>query len=207
MAKAPKTKSKSKPSRQYQVGTLPSRDAVLEAMRDHPQLDGKRDLAKYFGIHGDMRTPFKLLLKEMEGEGFLARTRKQIRRTATLPAVTSLDIPSDADPDNLHAFPSSWDEAEGEPPRVAIHVGKNARVVPAPGDRILARIDAGEGTVPVYTAKPMKILDKPAAARSASCVSMRAAHGSSPSTANPRRCASTAPISATPATATLSKSR
>jgi ribonuclease R len=161
MAKAPKTKPQSKPSRQYQVGTLPSREAVLEAMRDNPQLDGKRDLARYFGIHGDMRTPFKLLLKEMEGEGFLARSRKQIRRTSTLPAVTALDIPSDADPDNLHAFPSSWDEAEGAPPLVTVLVGKNARVVPAPGDRILARIDTGDGSLPVYTAKPMKILDKP----------------------------------------------
>ena len=35
-----------------------------------------------------MRTPFKLLLKEMEGDGFIARTRKAIRRTATLPQVT-----------------------------------------------------------------------------------------------------------------------
>ncbi len=162
MAKAPKTKTtKSKPSRQYQVGTLPSREAILEAMAERPDLDGKRDLAKYFGIHGDMRTPFKVLLKELEGEGHIARTRKQIRRTATLPQVTALDIPTDADPDNLHAYPAEWNEAEGEKPRVAVIVTGNARVVPAPGDRILARIDAGDGTVPNYTAKPMKILDKP----------------------------------------------
>src|SRR5579872_5718333 len=116
----------SKPHRQYAVGTLPSREAILEAMASHPDLDGKRDLAKYFGIHGDMRTPFKLLLKELEGEGILTRTRKTIRRTATLPAVTTLDIPSDADPDNLHAFPAQWDEqAEGERPRVAVIVGNN----------------------------------------------------------------------------------
>ena len=163
---APKTKaktntSKSKPSRAFQVGTLPSREAILEAMRDYPHLDGKRDLAKHFGIHGDMRTPFKVLLKELEGEGFIARTRKSIRRTSTLPQVTTLDIPADADPDNLHAFPSVWDEAEGEPPRVTVLVGKNARVVPGPGDRILARIDAGDEALPSYSAKPMKILDKP----------------------------------------------
>jgi len=163
MAKAPtKTKAtKSKSSRPFQVGTLPSREAILEAMAEHPDLDGKRDLAKYFGIHGDMRTPFRVLLKELEGEGFIARTRKSIRRTATLPQVTSLDIPTDADPDNLHAYPAQWDEAEGEKPRVTVLVTKNARVVPAPGDRILARVDAGDGPVPAYTARPMKILDKP----------------------------------------------
>ena len=163
MAKAPKarTKTRPKPSRAFQVGTLPSREDIVAAMTEHPELDGKRDLAKHFGIHGDMRTPFKVLLKEMEGEGFLARSRKQIRRTATLPQVTALDIPSDADPDNLHDYPSTWDEAEGEKPRVAVLVTRTARVAPAPGDRILARIDAGDGPLPVYTAKPMKILDKP----------------------------------------------
>ncbi|MEO6013643.1 MAG: ribonuclease R [Devosia sp.] len=161
MAKAPIKTTKSKAPRQYQIGTLPDRATILEAMAAHPDLDGKRDLYKYFGIHGDMKTPFKLLLKEMEGEGFIARSRKALRRTATLPQVTTLDIPSDADPDNLHAFPAQWDDAEGHKPRVIVLQLQNARVVPAPGDRILARIDAGEGALPVYTAKPMKILDKP----------------------------------------------
>jgi len=161
MARAPKPSSKSKPARQYAVGTLPSREAILEAMANEPHLDGKRDLAKYFGIHGDMRTPFKVLLKQMEGEGFIARTRKSIRRTATLPQVTTLDIPTDADPDNLHAYPAQWNDDEGEKPLVTVLQPKSARVVPAPGDRILARVDAGDGPLPVYTAKPMKILDKP----------------------------------------------
>src|SRR5690606_33982939 len=101
MAKAPtRTKTtRTRPSRQFQIGTLPAREDIIAAMSAHPELDGKRDLAKHFGIHGDMRTPFKLLLKEMEGEGFLARSRKRIRRTATLPQVAALDIPGDADPD------------------------------------------------------------------------------------------------------------
>jgi ribonuclease R len=143
------------------AGSLPSREDILAAMADNPGLDGKRDLARHFGIKGDMRAPFKLLLKEMEGEGFLARTRKTIRRTATLPAVTVLDIPADADPENLHAFPANWNEDEGERPRVTVVTPPRARVVPGPGDRILARIHAGDGPLPAYTAKPMKILDKP----------------------------------------------
>jgi len=161
MAKSPKPRSQSKPARRYAVGALPSREAVLEAMASRPDLDGKRDLAKYFGIHGDMRTPFKMLLKELEGEGHIARSRKTLRRTSALPAVTALDIPSDADPDNLHAYPANWNDDEGEKPRVIVEVGEHARVVPAPGDRILARISTGDGPLPQYTAKPMKILDKP----------------------------------------------
>ena len=161
MAKPPKDITKPKGPRQFVVGTLPSREAILEAMAQQPNLDGKRDLARHFGIHGDMRTPFKVLLKQMEGEGFIARTRKAIRRTAALPAVTVLDIPSDADPDDLHAFPAQWNEEEGERPRVTVESPRNARVVPGPGDRILARIDAGEGDLPIYTARAMKILEKP----------------------------------------------
>jgi ribonuclease R len=143
------------------MGTLPSREDILAAMAEDPGLDGKRDLAKRFGIKGDMRTPFKVLLKEMEAEGFLTRSRKAIRRTATLPAVTVLDIPADADPENLHAFPANWNEEEGERPRVAVVTPPKARVVAGPGDRILARIEAGDGPLPVYTARAMKILDKP----------------------------------------------
>ncbi len=161
MAKAPTTISKPRAARLGEAGALPSRDALLEAMTAHPELDGKRDLYKHFGIHGALKAPFKLLLKELEGEGVIARRRKSLRRTATLPQVTALDIPPDADPDDLHAFPASWDEAEGAPPRVRVLVSRTARVVPAPGDRILARIDAGDGTVPNYTAKPMKLLEKP----------------------------------------------
>lgn len=161
MAKTPKTKTTPKTPRQFAVGNLPSREAILEAMAQQPNLDGKRDLARHFGIHGDMRTPFKVLLKQMEGEGFIARTRKQIRPTAALPAVTVLDIPTDADPDNLHAFPAQWNDEEGARPRVMVKQPRDARVAPAPGDRILARISAGDGELPVYTARAMKILDKP----------------------------------------------
>lgn len=161
MAKAPKTKTTPKTPRQFAVGNLPSREAILEAMAQQPNLDGKRDLARHFGIHGDMRTPFKVMLKQMEGEGFIARTRKQIRPTAALPAVTVLDIPTDADPDNLHAFPAQWNDEEGARPRVMVRQPRDARVAPAPGDRILARISAGDGELPNYTARAMKILDKP----------------------------------------------
>ncbi|WP_127753183.1 ribonuclease R [Devosia sp. 1566] len=140
---------------------LPSREQLLQALAETPDLKGKRDLAKLFGIRGDLRKPFKAMLAELEGEGVITRTRKALRRTAALPPVTVLDIPTDADPDHLHAFPAQWNDEEGERPRVLVYQGRDARVIPAPGDRILARIDAGDGEIPAYTARPMKILDKP----------------------------------------------
>ncbi|MCW5720562.1 MAG: ribonuclease R [Devosia sp.] len=163
MAKSPKPKNTSGPKRPRKVAAyeLPTREQLLEALAQQDDIKGKRDLAKVFGIRGDMRRPFKAMLAELEGDGIITRTRKSLRRTAALPHVTVLDIPADADPDALHAFPAQWDLEDGEMPRVAVLVGKDARVVPAPGDRILARIDAGDDVVPTYTAKPMKVLDKP----------------------------------------------
>src|SRR5690606_10982810 len=146
---------------QPRADALPTREQLLEALAQDADIKGKRDLAKVFGIRGDMRRPFKAMLAELESDGAITRTRKALRRTAALPHVTVLDIPSDADPDDLHAFPDQWNDEEGEKPRVAVIAGRDARVVPAPGDRILARIDAGDGEIPVYTAKPMKVLDKP----------------------------------------------
>src|SRR5690606_25453330 len=147
--------------RQPAADRLPTREQLLEALARQDDIKGKRDLAKVFGIRGDLRRPFKAMLNELEGEGIITRTRKALRRTAALPHVTVLDIPGDADPDDLHAYPAQWNPEEGAMPRVRVLVGSRARVVPAPGDRILARIDAGDGAIPDYTAKPMKVLDKP----------------------------------------------
>jgi len=161
--KPTKPKTLSGPQRKTapRADTLPTREQLLAALAEQSDIKGKRDLAKVFGIRGDMRRPFKAMLNELEGDGVITRTRKNLRRTAALPHVTVLDIPTDADPENLHAYPAQWNEEEGEKPRVQILQGRDARVAPAPGDRVLARIDAGEGEIPVYTAKPMKILDKP----------------------------------------------
>ncbi|HWJ88840.1 MAG TPA: ribonuclease R [Pelagibacterium sp.] len=158
--KAPAS-SKGRRSESFAPGALPTREAILEAIADFPEINSKREIARHFGIKGDDRIPLKVLLRDMEAEGLLARRRKELRPVGELPAVTVLDIPSDADPDDLYAFPAKWDDEEGEKPRVAVTVGKDARVVPAPGDRILARIQRSDGLVPSYTARPMKVLDKP----------------------------------------------
>ncbi len=161
ITKKPRNTSGPRRATSPRAAELPTREQLLEALAQQADIKGKRDLAKVFGIRGDMRRPFKAMLAELEGEGVITRTRKALRRTAALPHVTVLDIPTDADPDNMHAYPAQWNEEEGEKPRVTVLGGRDARVVPAPGDRILARIDAGEDDVPHYTAKAMKILDKP----------------------------------------------
>jgi len=79
----------------------------------------------------------------------------------TLPSVTVIDISPDADPDDLVAYPASWDEKDGPPPAIKVETKRNDRVVPGPGERVLARIFKSEGPRPAYFARPMKILSKP----------------------------------------------
>jgi len=141
---------------------LPTHEQVLEAMNADPSLSSKRDLARYFGIKGADRAPFKRLLKELEGEGLITRRRKSLKPKGELPSVTVLDIDPDSDPDEMIARPSRWDEEDdGERPTVLIEADRQMRVVPAPGDRILARIHKSDGAMPRYSARPMKILEKP----------------------------------------------
>ena len=105
---------KGRRSASFTPGQLPTREQILEAIADFPEINSKREIARHFNIKGDDRVPLKVLLRDMEKEGLLARKRKELRPVGELPAVTVLDIPADADPDNLHAFPAKWDEDEGE---------------------------------------------------------------------------------------------
>jgi ribonuclease R len=79
MAKPPTRKSKNlsgpKRTRQPAAGALPTREQLLAALAEQADIKGKRDLAKVFGIRGDMRRPFKAMLAELEGEGVITRTR------------------------------------------------------------------------------------------------------------------------------------
>ncbi|HEY8596066.1 MAG TPA: ribonuclease R [Devosiaceae bacterium] len=169
MPRTPGKQPKAKPHRRLHItrprntprGELPSREDVLEAMAAQPGLKGKRDLARVFGISGDLRTPFKLMLREMERDGLIARSRKTLRRAAELPSVAVLQIPADADPEAMTGWPVSWNEEDGERPNVTILSGSNARVVPAPGNRVLARIERSEGPAVAYIGRPMKIIDSP----------------------------------------------
>ena len=139
---------------------FPTRQQVLDFIRDTPEHVGKRELARAFQLNAEQRPLLRQLLRDLEDEGLLQRGRK--RRFAppgTLPEVTVLTIhATDADGELL-ARPDSWDEDDlGPPPRVLMLPVKGK---PGPalgvGDRVLARI-ARDGDAGSYTAKPIKRL-------------------------------------------------
>ncbi len=140
--------------------TLPTREQVLAALEENPELTSKRDLTRFFAIRGDLRKPFKALLRDMEKDGLIARKKRSLKRARELPGVTVLDISPDCDPDDLTATPANWNEGNGSPPKVHVQVRRDDRSIPAPGDRILARISR-EGGNATYIARTMKILPKP----------------------------------------------
>ncbi|MQX36399.1 ribonuclease R [Roseospira navarrensis] len=147
------------PAKPRTPAPFPTREQVLEYIRENPDHVGKREIARAFGLTADQRPQLRALLKDLEAEGTVQRGRK--RRFAppgTLPEVTVLTVhTTDADGELL-ARPDTWDAEElGPPPRVLVlpMTGRHAAAIGV-GDRVLARLTRdGEAS---YTAKPIKRL-------------------------------------------------
>ncbi len=152
-----------------QHGALPSREVILRFIADHPQKASKRELAKAFGLKGDSRVELKHLLRDLEQEGMLQKTRKSLIRPGALPPVTVLDITTRDKDGGLIGRPAEWSDEMGVAPAVSIRQssspagrnGKGKAPVAGMGDRILAKIFAATNRGgPAYTARIIKILDK-----------------------------------------------
>lgn len=124
--------------------TLPSREEILNFLRESDATAGKRDIARAFNIKGPARVALKRLLAEMTDEGLLAGTKKSFHERGALPPVTVIEVTGRDDDGDLIARPAVWKDADGEPPTVLIlaHTkAAGAQKTPAGvGDRVLARI-------------------------------------------------------------------
>lgn len=150
-------------------GILPPREVILRFIADHPQQASKRELAKAFGLKGEQRVELKSLLRELEEEGLLQKSRKSLIRPGALPPVTVLDITTRDKDGELIGRPAEWPEDQGVAPAVAIRQssspagrnGKGKAPVAGMGDRILAKIfPATDRGGPAYTARIIKVIDK-----------------------------------------------
>ncbi|MEM0945029.1 MAG: ribonuclease R, partial [Pseudomonadota bacterium] len=120
------------------MGGLPSKDEILAWLRDNPRENGKRELARAFGVRGADRVELKRLLRELQDEGLVERRRKRIGPPGHLPPVAMLVAQApDADGD-IFALPQEW-EGNGEPPRILVMAKKSDPALGA-GDRFLARL-------------------------------------------------------------------
>ncbi len=147
-------------------GEVPPRDVLLKFIAEHPDQASKREIAKAFGLKGEARIVLKALLKELETDGMLHKSRKSLMRPGGLPPVTVLDITTRDKDGGLIGRPAEWPEDQGAAPAVSIrqssadrHKGKTP--VGGIGDRVLAKIfPSKEVAGPPYTARIIKLIDR-----------------------------------------------
>ena len=152
---------------------MPSRDELIAFIGGSPAPNGekpparvtKRDIARAFGVKGEAKTELKLLIKDLQNEGAIARGRKALQVQGRLPAIVVADIAERDRDGELVAKPVEWDE-EGPPPRILIRRPRTKRdSAPAPGlgARVLIRVEFNPdatGKAPAYSGRVIKVLEK-----------------------------------------------
>ncbi|MDH3666377.1 MAG: ribonuclease R [Paracoccaceae bacterium] len=117
---------------------FPSKNEILDWIRDNPQAAGKREIARAFGLKGADRVELKRVLRELEDEGHLSRRKRRMRPSGHLPPVTVLTaLAPDRDGD-IFARPQDWDE--GGPPPPILYMPRKGDPALGAGDRFLAKL-------------------------------------------------------------------
>lgn len=134
------------------------RQSILDFIQRNPGQANKRAIAKHFNIKGGARVWLKTLLKQLERDGLVdAETPKKRWDHKALPGVLPLEILAPDDDGDVACLPLERD-FRGAPPRIFLAKG-TLESAPAPGDRVLARIERGEEGS--YLARPFKTLPRP----------------------------------------------
>lgn len=147
-------------------GVVPPREVLLRFIADHPEKASKREISKAFGLKGEERVELKDLLRDLEDEGLLQKSRKSLIRPGALPPVTVLDITTRDKDGALIARPAEWLEENGVAPAVLVRQSnergdRSKAPVAGMGDRIVAKIfPSKDRSGPAYTARVIKIIDK-----------------------------------------------
>ncbi len=139
---------------------LPSEAALLEFIQTSPSVVGKREIARAFGLTGAAKIGLKTMLRELEQAGKLAKSRRKLIDTSTLPPVTVIEVTGIDAQGESYGEPVEWDErAAGKPPLVLVEVrpGEGIRP-PAKGDRVLAKIEATPGEDYKFKARVIRAL-------------------------------------------------
>jgi ribonuclease R len=82
------------------AAALPSREEVIAFIGGAPAPNGekaparvtKRDIARAFGVKGEAKAELKLLIKDLQAEGAVARGRKALTVEGRLPSLVVADI-------------------------------------------------------------------------------------------------------------------
>lgn len=137
------------------------KDAVLKLIKECGVPLGKNDIVRAFGGRGDDRVDIKNILRELEEDGAIIKTRgKEYTIPVGLPAVAVVEV-YDIDVDgDVFAKPAEWDASRGEIPKIEI-VPDEKKGHPALklGDRALVSLRRFTDTK--YEGKVIRRLDDP----------------------------------------------
>ncbi len=142
---------------------LPTKDEVLSFLGSAQGKVGKKEIARAFGVNAAGRVELKRMIKDLQGEGLIARNRKALSKPGRLSPLTSADILARDHDGEFLAVPVDWDTHEfGPAPKIMVHVSRRKLDGPAPGigDRVLLRIDEGRERDPNYHGRFVKLLAK-----------------------------------------------
>ena len=117
---------------------LPSKQQVLDWIKDNPAKSSKRDVARAFGIKGAEKIDLKRILAELTDEGHLQKKRRNYTGGGELPPVTVLLVDAPDSSGDLTASPMEW-KGDDPAPRI-LFIAKHGDVALKEGDRILARL-------------------------------------------------------------------
>jgi ribonuclease R len=133
---------------------LPSRKQILDFIASSDQPAGKREIARAFGLSGQIKIDLKRLLKDMADEGLIdSSPGRAFHQTGGVPKVTVLRVQAVDDSGHVFAVPEQW-HAETPPPKLRI-IERGKRAELGIGDRVLARTEEkGQG----WCAYPLKRL-------------------------------------------------
>ncbi|WP_416362567.1 ribonuclease R [Phyllobacterium sp. 0TCS1.6A] len=141
---------------------MPSREQIMEFIRENPDLSSKRDIAKAFNLKGDARIGLKAVLRDLADDGLIEKRSKRLAVPGSLPSVAVLDVTGRDSDGGLIARPAEWPSHDDTPaPVVFIRASRSSRAVTAGvGDRVLARIFRGaDPSGPEYTARIIKRIE------------------------------------------------
>jgi ribonuclease R len=105
---------------------LPSREELVDFIRERSGKVGVREIARAFGAKNADRAALKRMLRDLADEGRIDRRRKRLHHAGTLPPVVLVDITGRDSDGELIARPTEWDEeTHGAPP--VIHIATSSR--------------------------------------------------------------------------------
>ncbi len=119
---------------------LPTRQQLLEFIREQPGRVGKREIARAFHLAAENRNILREMIKDLEKSGEIERGHgRRFARPGALPETMVVEISAvDADGELL-AKPLTWTE-EARPPKIYLAPGRRGEAPLGIGDRVLARL-------------------------------------------------------------------